>query len=222
MEQTEEDATRDLAKLAYENAGRELSLASQALNSNLTLAAGTLGALLIVVGAGALFSATAQLEHGIPRLSPLSLVLVAFAIALIGRFYIRATFAYQQLVRFSLVQKASWAYMAGDLGGDGLELVVRTYIQQWRAPQPWRRSLWGSFKYGFAGVFAIAVAALIWGFATSPGSSVAALIALLTLIVALTWETLTLSGSPPITPPAPAELWVLRNRFPDDLAGWIE
>jgi len=222
MQQTDQETSRDLAKMAYENAGREITLASQALSVNLTLAAGTLGVALVVAAAGALFSGTAHLDDGIPRLSSISLVLVALAVLLIGRFYIRATFAYQQLARFNLIQKAAWAFMEGDLASDGLQHVVRTFLQQQHAPQPWRRSMWGTLKYGFGGVFAVAVAALAWGFATAPTSSVAWIIALVAVIVSLTWETLTLSGSPPITPPAPAELWALRNRLPDHLAGWIE
>ncbi len=222
MQQTDEDTSRDLAKMAYENAGREITVATQTLSVNLTLAAATLGLVLIVIGAGALFASTAHLEGGIPKLSALSLVLVAFSIALIGRFYIRATFAYQQLARFRLVQKASWAFMEGEVTSDGLHHVVRTYLQEEHAPQPWRRSLWGTMKYGFGGIFTVAAAALVWGFATAPDSSVAWLVALLTLIVALTWETLTLSGSGSITPPAQAELWALRNRLPDHASGWIE
>jgi hypothetical protein len=46
---------RQTATIAYENAGREITQAFETRNANLTLAAGALGVLLTVLGAGQLF-----------------------------------------------------------------------------------------------------------------------------------------------------------------------
>lgn len=180
------DANRTAATLAYENAGREITQAFSILNANLTLAAGTLGVLLTVLGAGELFghdivvqvaghavdragvSETRTLA-GVPRLSDVSVLLLAAAIPLLGRFFIRATIGYQQLIRFNLVQRNAWRYLAGDADWELPRMTMNIYVQQWKSPAS-RGSLFkGSFKYGFAWVFALAIVAFGWGVVTAPG-----------------------------------------------------
>jgi hypothetical protein len=60
----------ELAKMAYENAGREISQSFDIQNSNMALAAGALAAILTVIGTGNLF-----LKHdvgGVPKLTTAS------------------------------------------------------------------------------------------------------------------------------------------------------
>ncbi len=174
--------SRALASLAYENAGREITQAFETLNSNLTLAAGALGALLAVLGAGELFGRDTQAQPlagapspgattllGIPRLSDVSVLLLAAAFPLLGRFFIRATFGYQQLLRFNLVQRTMWEYLGADIGWEIPGRAMELYIQRWKSPQSAHSLLWGSFKYGFVWVFVLAAIALGWGLASAPG-----------------------------------------------------
>lgn len=178
---------REGASLAYENAGREITQAFDILNSNLTLAAGTLAALLAVLGAGELFksqpvtvevggktvhtSALANTPHlwGIPRLSSTALLLLAAAFPFIVRFFIRATLGYQQLLRFNLVQRNVWAYLSGTRAWDFVHATMDVYVQNWRSPESLSTLLLGSLKYGFVWVFAVAAGALAWGLVSASG-----------------------------------------------------
>jgi hypothetical protein len=179
-------ANRAAATLAYENAGREITQAFSILNANLTLAAGTLGVLLTVLGAGELFGHDIVIKiaghtvdragvretptlAGVPRLSDVSVLLLAAAIPLLGRFFIRATIGYQQLIRFNLIQRNAWHYLSGDADWVLPHMTMSIYVQRWRSPASACSLFKGSFKYGFAWVFALATAALTWGLVTAPG-----------------------------------------------------
>lgn len=230
MQSPDEVDTRQAAALAYENAGREISQAFGVLNSNLTLAAGTLGALLAVLGAGELFgseeirifvegasvkslSAPVRELHGVPKFSNVALLLLAAAFPLVVRFFIRATTGYQQLERFNLVQRKTWGFLAGMISWHEALGTVDLYVQQWKSPKPLKKLLAGSFKYGFAWVFALALIALGWAFYSAP-DDLPRVVAAAFLVLGVGWEALTLRRSPYFAVPTDAESERLRTAPP--------
>ena len=221
---------RAAATLAYENAGREITQAFGTLSSNLTLAAGTLGALLTVLGAGELFGHDIVVQvighavkpasvpdtrtlAGIPRLSNVSVLLLGAAFPLLIRFFVRATFGYQQLLRFNLIQRSTWDYISGQARWELPRAATNVYVQEWKSPTPARSLLWGSFKYGFAWVFALATVAFAWGAVTAPGV-LPRIVAGVFVIVGVGWELVTLVTSPYLKCPTNAELQSLKRLQP--------
>jgi hypothetical protein len=173
---------RQAAVAAFEDAGREITQAFGVLSSNVTLAAGTLAALLAVVGAGELFnrqtvqitthtnevlSVQGQSTAGIPELSNVSLILFAAALPLLVRFFLRATLGYQQLLRFNRVRDACWRYLAGEGTWESARAYVRIYVTSWRSPETLPKLAWGSAKYGFVWLFVVYLLVLLWGFLTA-------------------------------------------------------
>lgn len=225
----EELRRREAAQLAFENAGREISQAFGTLNANLTLAAGTLGVLITVLGAGELFGQDVIVEidgtvsdvgtsnpatlWGLPRFSDVSVLLLGAAFPLILRFFIRATIGYQQLLRFNLVQRDVWRYLADDTGWDHARLTIELYIQQWLSPKPVWDILWGSFKYGFAWVFAVSTIVLGWGFISAPGV-VPRIVAGVFVIAGLAWDVITLARYQPLRTPTANQLAELEKATP--------
>jgi hypothetical protein len=213
---------REAAGLAYQNAGREISQAFDVLNSNLTLAAGTLGVLITVLGAGELFgvngagaSETVQTQAGIPEFSNTSLLLVAAAIPLLLRFYVRATLGYQNLIRFNKIQSAAWDYLSGAGAWDVFIAHMTVYIKHWRSPQDASKIWFGSFKYGFAWVLAVATLAFAWGMWTADACG-PRYIAGAFFFAGIAWDVLTLQGSPYFARPTKTELESLTARNPAD------
>jgi hypothetical protein len=224
-----EELRREAAGLAFENAGREISQAFGILNANLTLAAGTLGVLITVLGAGELFGQDVIVEidglvsyastsdaptlWGLPRFSDVSVLLLGAAFPLILRFFIRATIGYQQLLRFNLVQRDVWRYLADGTGWDHARLTMELYVQQWLSPKPVWDLLWGSFKYGFAWVFAVSTIVLGWGFISAPGL-VPRIVAGVFVIAGLAWDVITLARYKPLRTPTPDQLAELEKARP--------
>jgi hypothetical protein len=221
---------RAIATLAYENAGREITQAFGTLNSNLTLAAGALGALLTVLGAGELFghdiivqiasravknagSARASTLAGVPRLSNVSVLLLAAAFPLLGRFFIRATFGYQQLLRFNKVQRCMWDYLNDKVEWTLPSQVMELYVQKWKSPASAGSLFWGSFKYGFVWVFVLALIALMWGLATAPGI-VPRVIAGIFAVVSVGGESLGFRNSKYLQRPAAVECKAIEEKWP--------
>jgi hypothetical protein len=223
-------ANRAVASLAYENAGREITQAFSVLSANLTLAAGTLGVLLTVLGAGELFghdivvqvaghtvqrtgtSETRTIAE-VPRLSDISVLLLAAAIPLLGRFFIRATIGYQQLIRFNLIQRNVWHYLSGDAGWELARMTMSIYSQKWKSPASAGSLFKGSFMYGFAWVFALAATALAWGLITAPGI-VPRAVALAFVIVGVGADWLTLLRTKHFERPSEEERRELRRLEP--------
>lgn len=230
------DANRAAATLAYENAGREITQAFSVLNANLTLAAGTLGVLLTVLGAGELFGHDIVVQvaghtvdqagvlethtlAGVPRLSDVSVLLLAAAIPLLCRFFIRATIGYQQLIRFNLIQRNAWHYLSGDADWALPHMTMSIYVQKWRSPASTGSLFKGSFKYGFAWVFALATAALTWGLVTAPGV-VPRAVGLAFVVVGIGSEWLTLRNAKHFELPSEKERYELRRLEPkSNIAG---
>jgi hypothetical protein len=221
------DERRETLTLAFEDAGREITQAFSTLSGNLTLAAGTLGALLAVIGAGELFGQQSVIVNveattvrakvprqatieGLPELSNVSLLLLAVALPLIGRFFVRATIGYQQLLRFNKVRTACWRYLSGDLDWPTAKAHVDIYVTRWRSPQRLRTLLWGSAKYGFVWLFIIYALVLGWAFYTASGF-VPRLVAGALIGLWVLFEAFTLVKSSYFTPPDDNEAASLRD-----------
>jgi hypothetical protein len=181
----------DLAQLMYEDAGREITQAFGVLNSNMSLAAGTLAALIAVLGAGELFggksNGTQTALHGVPRLSSVSLIVLSVSLPFLIRFFIRSVTAYQNLIRANSLQRESWRFMMGARTWTAYRLFVKLYWDDWATPESLSKLVWASLKYGFFWIFAIAVAVITWAFVTSVGLS-ARLAAMGILLVGIGWE----------------------------------
>lgn len=212
----------------FDDAGREITQAFNVLGSNLTLAAGLLGALLAVIGAGELFGGQTVIVNtertrvhtglpshatvaGLPKLSAVSLLVLALALPLLLRFFVRATIGYQQLQRYNLVSRACWQYLAGDRSWVSAKAHVDVYVVRWRSPATARSLIIGSAKYGFVWIAAIYLVVLGWALATVP-DAVPREVAAVILVAALLFDPITLGRSSYFKEPDATE----RALLPDD------
>ena len=106
------------------------------MNSNVALAAGTLAAILTVLGAGELFASPAPppKPSAFPDLSPISLLSFARSFPLVYRFFFRAVIAYQNLLRFEKHPGGLMDVMANDLSLDYLKRPTWTFTSPVGAP----------------------------------------------------------------------------------------
>lgn len=207
----QESEQREAARAAFDDAGREITQAFDTLSGNLTLAGGTLAALLAVIGAGELFSRptvdvsvnggaahvqvpAAPMVHGLPKFSNASLLLLAVAIPLVVRFFVRATFGYQQLLRYNEVRDAEWRFLSGQQPWAHARSNYDVYVVKWRSPASRGKLFWGSAKYGFVWVFALYAIVLGWAFYTASGST-ASIVAAGVILVGIGFELVTLRRS---------------------------
>src|ERR1044071_7934045 len=92
---------QSLAGRLYDDSGREMTQNFATMNSNMSLAAGTLAAVLTVLGAGELFGGNNAVPSSkVPTLSPVSLIILVIAVPLVYRFFFRSLIAYQNFIRF--------------------------------------------------------------------------------------------------------------------------
>lgn len=197
-----EDHQQELAKITYQDAGREVTQQFSTLYSNLTLASGLLTALLAVLGAGELFkgsSAPTQLAPrtiaGIPALSPVSLIVLVLVFPLLVRFLVRSMIAYNNLLRFNKIRDASWKFLQGQSQWRDFSSTYCLYQLKWKSPETVLKSIWSNMKYGYMWLFAVFVAAIVWGFVTTTGGWRFRLIAGVALILGLGWEAWSLNNS---------------------------
>lgn len=207
----QENQQREAARAAFDDAGREITQAFDTLSGNLTLAGGTLAALLAVIGAGELFSRptmvvsvngsathlqvpAAPLVHGLPKFSNASLLLLAVALPLVVRFFVRATFGYQQLLRYNRVRNAEWRFLSGQQPWAHARSNYDVYVIKWRSPASRGTLFWGSAKYGFVWVFVLYATVLGWAFYTASGST-APFVAAGAILVGIGFEFVTLGRS---------------------------
>lgn len=129
--------------------------------------------------------------HGVPHLSSVSLIILSASLPFLFRFFIRSLTAYQNLLRANNLQRQAWALLAGQYSWDAYRLYVELYWEKRLTPQKLRSVIWQNLKYGFFWVFAVAVGAIAWAFATSVGVSGRVTSAGI-LLVGLGWEAITL------------------------------
>src|SRR4051794_39657115 len=103
---------KSLARLAYEDAGREIGQSYLNMTSNMTFAIGLLTTVLAVIGAGAVLggrslSGPPTNGSGLPGLSPVSLVILCVLFPLLTRFMIRGILAHQNLLRYGDIRRSS-------------------------------------------------------------------------------------------------------------------
>jgi hypothetical protein len=186
---------RELAQLMHQDAGREITQAFEVMNSNMSLAAGTLAALIAVLGAGELFrgksSGVTAVLHGVPRLSSVSLIVLSISLPFLIRFFIRSVTAYQNLDRANGLQREAWRFLTGTRTWAAYQLYVKIYWEGWASSHKLSSLLWRNLKYGFFWIFAVAVAAISWAFVTSTGVS-GRIAAAGILVVGIGWEAGTL------------------------------
>jgi hypothetical protein len=165
-------ARREAAALLYESAGREITLNFDNMNANLSLAAGALAAVLSVLGAGELFRhhAASETVAGIPRLSPVSLLVLALLLPLLMRFFVRTMLAYTNLLRFNRLQKVCLAYVDGRGSWEWLELERTTYLDHWKSPLTLGKAVLHNLEYGYFWILVVALTAFIWADATCSAS----------------------------------------------------
>jgi hypothetical protein len=177
---------RDLARLTYENAGREITQAFSVMNANMALVAGTLAALLAALGAGELFASEGR-SNGFPEFSSVSLLVLTLAYPLVVRFFIRSLIAYQNLLRFNSVQKAAWRFLASEISWEAFERHQSLYVHEWKSPKTLSRLIVENLKYGYFWVFAVATLPLAWAFSSADWQC-AGIVAAALLLVGLGWE----------------------------------
>jgi len=181
----------ELAEHLYDNAGREITQNFETMNSNMSLAAGGIAALVTVIGAGQLFKGKVQ-SH-VPSLSAISLILLVAVFPLVYRFFFRSLIAYQNLRRFNLVQNKMVRYLRGQDDWTVASGVVDQYLDRWCTPISFPRAVLENLKYGFFWIFAILGAAIGWGFYSTQGED-ARVVAGTILAIGLVWEAATLPG----------------------------
>jgi hypothetical protein len=166
------------------------------MNTNLSLAAGSLAAVLTVLGAGELFRkhTASQTLWGIPRLSTVSLLVLAVLLPLLLRFFVRTILSYNNLLRFNRLQKACLAFIDGRSAWQWVELERRTYLDQWKSPKSLKNLVWHNLEYGFFWIFVVAATAFAWALATSPGTTPRAIAGGL-VVLGSAWEVVTLRTS---------------------------
>jgi len=180
----------EYARMVYEDAGREITQSFETQNSNMTLVAGTLAAVLTVLGTGELFHAKSRIG-GIPRLSVTSLMVLTIALPLVFRFFVRSTTAYQNLLRFNAIQRAAARFLTGRQPWEAFLLHYTIYVERWRSPRALSRVMLENLRYGYFWVFVAATVPLAWAFYLANwhwGRSVS----LALLVVAFGWEASTL------------------------------
>lgn len=187
----QEKDKRSFAERLFDDSGREMSQNFDTMNTNMSLAAGTLAAVLTVIGAGELFgSATARSSTSIPALSPVSLLIIVIAAPLVYRFFFRALTAYQNFIRFRLVQAEAGRYLLGRRSWEALVLYWDLYIDGWRSPDSFGSLAWDNLKYGFMWIAIVLLIGLAWAFYSTRGI-VPRIVASVILSSGLVWESIT-------------------------------
>jgi hypothetical protein len=191
---------RELAKVTYQDAGREVTQNFSTMYSNLTLASGLLTALLAVLGAGELFKGAGgttgtlppppppHMVEGIPALSPISVMVLVLVFPLLSRLLVRSMLAYNNLLRYNKIRAAAWTFLQGQSQWNEFCSTYCLYELKWKSPQTILQSMWSNLKYGYMWLFAVFVVAIGWGFATTTGGWKFRLIAGIVLILGVGWE----------------------------------
>lgn len=197
----------EFARMQFENAGREITQTFEIMNSNTALATGTLAALLAVLGAGELFGPTSP-RDSLPRLSSVTLLVLAATLPLLWRFFIRSCTAYENLLRFNDIQREAAKYLNGESNWTAFEVHNNLFWRDWKARRPFRSVLWHNLQYGFMWIFLIAIGVLVWAFVSSEGGT-PRIVAAVLLAVAAVWE-------------GPALYFYRRNTVPTPNTGELE
>jgi hypothetical protein len=188
-----------------------------------------------VIGAGDLFDqqavsitlngAAAQVTapgtgtaHGLPKFSGASLLLLAVALPLIGRFFVRATLGYQQLERYNKVRNAQWRHLSGQHTWEHARGHYDVYVVKWRTPRSLGELVQGSAKYGFVWIFVLYVMVLRWAFYTADGGVLPRAIAAVAIVFGLVYDIVTLRRSSLFTQPTAAEI---AQTVPDVPPGFV-
>ena len=226
------DEQRHTATVAFEDAGREITQAFDVMGVNLTLAAGTLAALLAVIGAGELFGKQAIVVyvsggaanvraigpptvHGLPKFTSTSVLLLAVALPLVVRFFIRATLGYQQLLRYNRVRDAQWRFLSGQHTWEHARGHYDLYVVMWRSPAALSKLAAGSAKYGFVWVFVLYAVVLGWAFHTADGA-LPRVVAGAVIGLGLLYDIVTLKRASYFTLPTASELALTVPDVPKD------
>jgi len=183
-----EEEKRSFAERLFDDAGREMSQNFDTMNSNMSLAAGTLAAVLTVIGAGELFaSGTMRPTKEVPSLSPVSLLILVVAAPLVYRFFFRALIAYQNFLRFREVQAEAGRFLLNRRSWEALVLHWDFHVDQWRSPKTFSALLSDNLKYGFMWIFAVLIIGLAWAFYSTSGIA-PRIIAGALLLLGVAWE----------------------------------
>lgn len=180
-----------LAKAAYENAGREITQAFSTLNFNTALAAGVLATVLGTIGAGELFGRQPSAPtDGIPDLSVVSNFVLVLSAPLLFRFFLRTMLGYQNLLRFNLIQREAWKYLSGRVSWYAFHFVEDMYgnVENWRSPKTLRSLVISNLEYGYFWIFAALGMPLAWSYYTIWDLSQARTWSLVIVGVAAAWE----------------------------------
>ena len=199
----------DLAVTLYTDSGREISQQFDTMGTNVTLAGGTLAAVLALLGGGELFAARSTTSTGgitpatapslgldaVPRLSSVSLVVLCLAFPFLVGFLMRSVTAYQNLLRSLTMQREALRYLRGETAFERLDSYIEIYLVRWRSPESLVSTMWHSMKYTrFPWVVVVAAGAITWAFITCSGLA-PRLVAAGILLLGLGWEALSLPGT---------------------------
>jgi hypothetical protein len=186
----------ELARIAHEDAGRGISQNFDTLHSTLALSGGALAALLALLGAGQLFAnritqtgtvLSPDLAH-LPKLSSVSLLVLALAFPLFLRLFMRALLAMVALYRFVRVQAASWAFLSGaDTDEKRFLHVYDELVTKWHSTMRFSAVLKRTLTYIFFWIFFVSIGSLIWAFITATGAT-ARIVAVLVILIGICWE----------------------------------
>ena len=186
----------ELARIAHDDAGRGITQNFDTLHSTLALSGGALAALLALLGAGQLFAnritptgtvLSPDLAH-MPKLSSVSLLVLALAFPLFLRLFMRALLAMVALYRFVRVQAVSWAFLCGAEKDEAKFLhVYDELVTKWHSTMRFPEVVRKTLTYNFFWIFLVSIGSLVWAFITASGLP-ARVVAMTVIVIGIGWE----------------------------------
>ena len=158
------------AELLYTSCTSEIAHNFASHDTNLSFAAGTLTAILGLLGAGEVIGAHSigRHSHLFPSTSSITLFVLCASFPLLFRFFMRAMIAYHNIKRFNRLQRTAWDRLTGITSERAFLAVVRQDWASWSGMESFRYLAWRNLKFGFMWVLCLDAAAIDFGFWTCP------------------------------------------------------
>jgi len=177
------------AQLLYTSCTTEIAQNFASHDTNLSFAAGTLTAILGLLGAGEVIGAHGIARHRqlVPSTSSITLFVLCASFPLLFRCFMRASIAYHNIKRFNHLQRTAWDHLTGKKTDKEFLDEVNTSWVSWSGVETFRDLAWRNLKFGFMWVLCLDAAAIAFGFWTCPYVG-AKLWGLAILVTGVLWE----------------------------------
>ena len=164
------DISTSSAELLYTSCATEIAQNFASHDTNLSFAAGTLTAILGLLGAGEVIGAHGFARHSqlVPSTSSITLFVLCASFPLLFRFFMRALIAYHNIKRFNYLQRTAWDLLTGQKTDEDFLGEVDRYWVSWSGVATFRDLALRNLKFGFMWVLCLDAAAIAFGFWTCP------------------------------------------------------